>query len=71
MLRDAERLARDLRGRGYDDTSLMFLADPYGKHSERDWRKRAPSAIEFLFSGKHGTYAGASRDDEESTGQAA
>ena len=65
MLRDAERLVRPLRGRGYDDTSLMFLADPYGKHSEQDWRKRPPSAIESLFSGKHGPYAGASRDDDQ------
>jgi enterochelin esterase-like enzyme len=65
MLRDAERLVSDLRGRGYDDTSLMFLADPYGKHSEQDWRKRAPSAIEFLFSGNHGQYAGSARDDDQ------
>ena len=71
-LRDAERLVHKLRGRGYDDTSLMWLADPYGKHSEHDWRKRAPSALEFLFSGKHGQYDGASRDDDPvPAGQAA
>ena len=72
MLRDADRLVHQLRGRGYDDTSLMWLADPYGKHSEHDWRKRAPSALEFLFSGKHGQYNGASRDDDPvPAGQAA
>ncbi len=65
MLADAERLVHDLRARGYDDTSLMWLADPYGQHSEQDWRKRAPSAIEFLFSGKHGDYDGAAGDDEQ------
>lgn len=73
MLADAHRLALQLRQRGYDDNSLMFLADPYGTHSEQDWRKRAPSAIELLFSGKHGSYDGTSLDDDdpETTDQAA
>lgn len=68
MLQDAEQLVAHLRGRGYDDASLMWLADPYGKHSEHDWRKRAPSALEFLFSGQRGEYHGTSRDDESQQG---
>jgi predicted alpha/beta superfamily hydrolase len=54
MLSDAERLVLHLRARGYDDTVLGWCPDPDGRHCEPDWRKRAPSALEFLFSGARG-----------------
>ena len=54
MLTDAERLVQHLRERGYTDTDLLWCPDPYGQHSEQHWRKRAPSALEFLFSGVPG-----------------
>lgn len=49
MLRSAERMANDLRGRGWDDGSLRFVAAKRGTHSEKAWRRRAPSAVEWLF----------------------
>jgi len=50
MLADAGRLVEHLRARGYDDTDLHWCPDPQGHHCERHWRKRAPTALEFLFS---------------------
>ncbi len=49
MLSAAQRLADHLRGRGWDDTSLHFVAAKRGTHSEKHWRKRAPDALRFLF----------------------
>ncbi len=49
VLRAAERLAGELRARGWDDGSLRFVAAKRGKHDERSWRRRAPGALEFLF----------------------
>lgn len=51
MLREAERMARTLRQRGWSDHDLRFIADPHGRHHEHDWRRRAPHALEFLFAG--------------------
>lgn len=48
MLSLAERLARALKARGYGD-KLLFKADPRGRHSERDWRRRLPSALRFMY----------------------
>ena len=50
MLAAAQRLADHLRGRGWDDASLQFVAAKRGTHSEKHWRKRAPDALRFLFS---------------------
>jgi predicted alpha/beta superfamily hydrolase len=49
MLRAAERLAGDLRARGWDDGALRFVAAKRGTHSEKSWRRRAPGALTFLF----------------------
>jgi predicted alpha/beta superfamily hydrolase len=49
MLKAAQRLAEHLRGRGWDDSSLRFLASRRGTHNEKHWRRRAPLALEFLF----------------------
>jgi len=50
MLKDAEQLVAHLRGvRGYNDSDLRWRPDPHGRHHESDWRRRAPSALEFLF----------------------
>ncbi|MBL9101132.1 MAG: alpha/beta hydrolase [Myxococcales bacterium] len=65
MLADASRLAEHLKQRGYtEDEDLLWYPDPYGAHSERDWRKRAPQALEQLFSGLGGAYSGAPVEDE-------
>jgi hypothetical protein len=49
VLRAAEKLAGELRARGWDDGSLRFVASRRGRHDERSWRRRAPGALEFLF----------------------
>lgn len=49
MLRLAERLAKQLEERGYPKESLRFFADPDGVHNEKDWRRRSPEALHFLF----------------------
>jgi len=49
LLASATRLANQLRDRGYDDRSLLFVASKRGAHSEKHWRRRAPRAISFLF----------------------
>jgi predicted alpha/beta superfamily hydrolase len=49
LLRAAERLASELQARGWDDGSLQFVVAKRGTHSEKAWRRRAPSAIEWLF----------------------
>ncbi len=65
MLSDAERLVEHLRARGYDATDLHWCPDPHGRHCEPDWRKRAPTALQFLFSGERGADSGQSREDED------
>jgi enterochelin esterase-like enzyme len=49
MLRDAARLADELRRRGYGQSDLLWRPDPQGRHSEACWRRRAPLALDFLF----------------------
>jgi enterochelin esterase-like enzyme len=49
LLRTVERMAGELRGRGWDDGSLRVVAAKRGTHSEKAWRRRAPAAIEWLF----------------------
>ncbi len=49
MLRLAERMATMLRVKGWDDSSLLWVADRRGRHSERDWRRRLPKALKYLF----------------------
>jgi enterochelin esterase-like enzyme len=49
VLRAAERLANELRGRGWDDGSLRFVSAKRGTHSEKAWRRRAPGAVRWLF----------------------
>ncbi len=49
VLRAAEKLAGDLRARGWDDGALRMVAAKRGAHNERAWRRRAPGALEWLF----------------------
>jgi enterochelin esterase-like enzyme len=49
MLLLAERLKAQLLQQGYPPQQLYFYADPEGIHSEREWRRRAPQALDFLF----------------------
>lgn len=53
MLRDAAKLADLLRRRGHGDDDLLWRPDPHGRHGEASWRRRAPTALEFLFSPHH------------------
>lgn len=54
MLRDAQRLVKDLEARGYGPEDLMWRPDPAGRHSEAHWRRRAPAGLHFLFAPGHG-----------------
>ena len=49
-LRNARRLARLLTRRGLrrKTGSLRYVEDPRGRHSEDDWARRLPAALEFL-----------------------
>lgn len=53
MLRDAHKLSQLLRHRGHGDHDLLWHPDPHGRHGESSWRRRAPAALEFLFSPHH------------------
>jgi len=47
---DARRLRQVLERRGA--TSLKYVEDPAGDHSERAWARRLPYALKFLYGGK-------------------
>lgn len=49
MLPPAVALADQLRRRGYDRRQLWFRSDPRGDHTERDWRRRLPRALRFMY----------------------
>ena len=49
MLLLAEKLKTQLLQQGYPPEHLHFYADPDGLHSEKEWRRRAPQALDFLF----------------------
>jgi len=49
MLPPARALADQLRPRGYDRHQLTFRADPRGQHTEKDWRRRLPRAVRFMY----------------------
>lgn len=46
-----EKMVRLLRQRGHGPEQLRWVFDPEGRHHEPDWRRRAPDALEFLYSG--------------------
>ena len=52
LARDARAIAQNLQTSGGDFTSVRFDEVPDGRHDEASWRKRFPSAIEFLFPGR-------------------
>ncbi len=54
IYRDAERLASELRTRGYGPDRLLWRPDPQGRHSESHWCRRAPMGLQFLFDHAHG-----------------
>jgi hypothetical protein len=49
VVRAVDRLAGELRGRGWDDAALRVVTAKRGAHNERAWRRRAPGAVEWLF----------------------
>jgi predicted alpha/beta superfamily hydrolase len=49
MLVLAVEMARLLERRGYGNDRLMFRPDKRGRHGERDWRRRLPKALRFMF----------------------
>jgi predicted alpha/beta superfamily hydrolase len=51
VLRNGQRLVDHLRERGLGEGSLLWYPDEYGSHCEEAWRRRAPAALQFLFSG--------------------
>ncbi len=71
VVADGERMVHHLRERGWDDTSLCWIADKDGTHSEHDWRKRAPAALQFLFTGTPGLRPEAPTSSLPSGGEAA
>lgn len=48
VVRNAELLARTLFSRGFAKRNLRLVIDPEGRHSEADWRRRAPEALRWL-----------------------
>ena len=42
-----------LRERGWAADAMRWAPDPHGRHGEASWRRRAPTALEFLFSPHH------------------
>jgi enterochelin esterase-like enzyme len=49
MVALVERVAAELRRRGYDERSLLVRVDPRGTHAERHWRRRLKSALRFMY----------------------
>ena len=49
MSEPAKAMAQHLRARGYSDEQLRIVEDPEGKHSEADWLRRIPHALDFMF----------------------
>lgn len=43
-----KRFTRERRGRRRGRSHLRYLEDPRGRHSEADWARRLPGALEFL-----------------------
>jgi predicted alpha/beta superfamily hydrolase len=54
VLADVDRLVKSLKARGYNDETLCFCSDGDGGPCEQGWRRRAPKALSFLFSGRAG-----------------
>lgn len=52
MLVIARQMAELLRWRGYPGECLRFRGDKRGQHTERDWRRRSPAALRFMFQGR-------------------
>lgn len=44
------KMVRLLRRRGFGPDQLRAVFDPDGRHHESAWRRRAPDALEFLYS---------------------
>ena len=49
MLPPARALAQELKARGYADHQLRWVEDPDADHNEREWSKRMPEAIRFMY----------------------
>lgn len=49
MFHQAREMARLLGHKGYAESELMWRPDAKGSHNERNWRRRLPKAIRFLY----------------------
>jgi len=49
MVGMARDLARQLAARGYGADRLLFREDARGAHNEKDWRRRMPKALRFMY----------------------
>jgi hypothetical protein len=49
VVQDVRELERSLRGAGLDESRLLVKIDEGATHNEREWAKRFPDALGFLF----------------------
>jgi predicted alpha/beta superfamily hydrolase len=49
VVQDVRELERSLRGAGLDESRLLVKIDEGATHNEREWAKRFPDALTFLF----------------------
>ena len=49
VVEDVRELERSLRRAGLDDSRLLVKIDEGATHNEREWAKRFPDALSFLF----------------------
>lgn len=54
MREATKRMVQLLAAKGYSRLTLRHREDPRGFHRERDWRRRAPSALRFLLNDRSG-----------------
>jgi enterochelin esterase-like enzyme len=52
IVRQSKAVAENLKAAGGDDIVVKFVEDPQASHYEKEWRKRVPAALEFLFPAK-------------------
>lgn len=52
IVRQSKAVAENLKASGGEDIAVKFVEDPEASHWEKEWRKRIPAALEFLFPAK-------------------
>lgn len=49
MIGLVRQVEANFKAAGYDDSSFRFVLEPEARHSEPDWARRLPGALEFLY----------------------